>query len=97
MFSRVSMITQGGVCNASTIQTFCRTRDGWSNCFYNVINAVFNCFSYNGLCPFWLGLIHSLFLVNAWLLEKGRFSSIDLCFTGKSDGFSLLPFLKKCL
>lgn len=42
--SRVSMITQGGVCNASTIQTFCRTRDGWSNCFYNVINAVFNCF-----------------------------------------------------
>lgn len=49
------------------------------------------------MCPFWLGLIHSLFLVNAWLLEKGRFSSTDICFTGKSDGFNLLPFLKKCL
>lgn len=49
------------------------------------------------MCPFWLGLSHSLFLVNAWPLEKGRFSSIDICFTGKSDGFSLLPFLKKCL
>lgn len=61
------MTTEGGIHNASTIQTFCRAHGGQSNWFYTVLNGVFNC-SPSGHIQFYL--IQSLSKVTPWLVAQ---------------------------